>query len=65
MAEEQRASWMTAALEAELRAIASGGMLTCEQIQEFAAKHAIEITKMKPFVDAIGLNVSGCRGLCA
>jgi len=60
-----RQAWMTQELEAELKLIAQDGCLSCEQIQSFAAKHDIEITKMKPFVDCIGLQVSNCRGLCA
>lgn len=65
MTEIMRQAWMTEALEAELKQIAEDGRLSCEQIQAFAAKHAIEITLMKPFVDLIGLEVSNCRGLCA
>lgn len=65
MADTQRQEWMTEELEKELRAMAAGGLVTCEQVQEFAARNNIEITKMKPFVDAAGLKVSGCRGLCA
>jgi hypothetical protein len=60
-----RQEWMTEKLETELKIIARDGCLTCEQVQAFAAKHAIEITSMKPFVDSIGLRVSNCRGLCA
>jgi hypothetical protein len=59
-----RQDWMTEKLEAELKMIARDGCLTCEQVQSFAAQHALEIKKMKPFVDVIGLRVSNCRGLC-
>ena len=65
MTDNLRQPWMTQALEAELKRIAQDGSLTCQQVQAFAAKHAIEITKMKPFVDCIGLRVANCRGLCA
>jgi hypothetical protein len=65
MSETVREAWMTEALEAELKRIARDGCLSCEQIQAFASKHTINITKMKPFVDCIGLQVSNCRGLCA
>jgi len=64
MSNTLREAWMTEALEAELKRIALDGCLSCEQIQCFAAKHSIDITKMKPFVDCIGLQVSNCRGLC-
>jgi hypothetical protein len=65
MTETLRQPWMTAELEAELKLIAHDGCLSCEQVQAFAAQHAIEIANMKPFVDCIGLQVSSCRGLCA
>ena len=64
MTNNLRQPWMTQKLEAELKLIAQDGCLTCEQVQAFAEKHAIEITKMKPFVDCIGLRVANCRGLC-
>jgi len=62
--QQEREPWMTPALEAELKALAADGMLTCLQIQEFAGKHTIETARMKPFVDLIGLQVNGCTGLC-
>jgi hypothetical protein len=65
MAGISRQEWMTEELEAELMLIAQDGRLSCEQVQAFAAQHGIEITKMKPFVDCIGLQISNCRGLCA
>ena len=65
MTNMQRQPWMTEELGAELKMIACDGCLTCEQVQAFAAKHAIEITKMKPFVDCMGLRVANCRGLCS
>ena len=65
MTDMQWQYWMTEELEAELKMIARDGVITCEQVQAFAQRHAIEITKMKPFVDCIGLQVANCRGLCA
>ena len=62
---QPRAPWMTEALEAKLKELAIGRVLTCTQIQEFAKEHNIEITKMKPFVDLIGLEVTGCQKLCS
>jgi len=56
---------MSAELEAELKATAENDVLSCTQIQEFAAKHSLDITKMKTFVDSIGLKVTGCQKLCA
>ncbi|MCP4624205.1 MAG: hypothetical protein GY850_11815 [bacterium] len=59
-----REAWMTAELEAELKEIAANGTISCSQVQQFAAEHTLEITKMKPFVDIIGLKVSGCQKVC-
>ena len=56
---------MSAELEAELKATAENDALSCTQIQAFAAKHSLDITKMKTFVDSIGLKVTGCQKLCA
>ncbi len=61
----QREAWMTEDLAELLKQTATGNTITCEQVQQFAARHSIEITKMKPFVDALGITVSNCRGLCA
>jgi hypothetical protein len=61
----KREPWMSAELEAELKATAENDTLSCTQIQAFAAKHSLDITKMKTFVDIIGLKVTGCQKLCA
>ncbi len=55
---------MSAQLEKELTAAAENGTVSCARIQEFAAKHNLDITRMKSFVDCIGLKVTGCQKLC-
>lgn len=55
---------MTAELEKQLRSLGAGDVLTCEQVQQFAAENSIAITKMKPFVDLLGMQVTGCSLLC-
>jgi hypothetical protein len=65
MKHAEREPWMSAELEAELKTIAADGAVSCAQIQEFAAKHNLDITKMKACVDRIGLAVTGCKKLCA
>jgi len=62
---QARASWMTEGLELKLKELAAGRVLTCTQIQAFAKAHDIEITKMKPFVDLIGLEITGCQKFCS
>ena len=65
MKKATREPWMSAELEAELKATAENDALSCTQIQAFATKHSRGITKMKTFVDIIGLKVTGCQKLCA
>jgi hypothetical protein len=65
MTDAKREHWMTARLEQELKETAENGGVSCARIQEFAAKHNLDITKMKDFVDCIGLRVTGCQKLCA
>jgi hypothetical protein len=64
MTDAQRELWMSAQLEKELTAAAENGTVSCARIQEFAAKHNLDITRMKSFVDCIGLKVTGCQKLC-
>ncbi len=64
MDDGKRQPWMNTMLEAELKAIAENGVVSCTQVQEFAAKHNLDIKKMKPFVDIIGLKVANCQKLC-
>ena len=64
MTDAKREPWMSAHLEKELTAAAENGTVSCARIQEFAAKHNLDITRMKSFVDCIGLKVTGCQKLC-
>ena len=60
----QRESWMTDELERRLRKVALDDEITCEQAQQFAQENNIEINRMKPLVDAMGIRVRNCRGIC-
>ncbi len=62
---QAREPWMTEGLESKLKDLATEGILTCTQIQEFAKNNNIEVTKMKPFVDLIGLDVADCQKFCS
>ncbi len=64
MNDVKRQPWMNTRLESELKAIAENGAVSCAQVQEFAAKNNLDIKQMKPFVDIIGLKVTGCQKLC-
>ena len=62
--EGEREAWMTNELEQKLRDISKDNSLTCTEIQKFAAENDIDITKMKSFLDAIGITPVNCQGAC-
>ena len=62
--EEQREEWMTKELEQKLVDISKANSLTCTEIQKFASENDIDITKMKSFLDAIGISPVNCQGAC-
>jgi hypothetical protein len=61
----QREEWMTKELEQKLIDISQDNSLTCTEIQKFASENDIDITKMKSFLDAIGISPANCQGLCS
>ena len=61
----QHEAWMTPELQQKLRDCAPDNTITCDQVQQFARDNNIEITRMKPLVDLVGIEVKNCRGLCA
>ena len=62
--EVQREEWMTKELEQKLIDISKDNSLTCTEIQKFALENNIDITKMKSFLDAIGMSPVNCQGAC-
>ena len=60
----QREAWMTKELEQKLIDISKDNSLSCTEIQKFAAENDIDITKMKSFLDAIGITPVNCQGAC-
>ena len=60
----QREAWMTQELEDKIKQIAQNKNLSCTEIQQFAKENGLEITRMKSFLDAIGLKPVNCQGLC-
>ena len=60
----QREEWMTKELEQKLIDISKDNSLTCTEIQKFASENDIDITKMKSFLDAIGITPVNCQGAC-
>ena len=60
----QREEWMTKDLELKLIDISKDNSLTCTEIQKFASENDIDITKMKSFLDAIGITPVNCQGAC-
>ena len=62
--EVKREDWMTKELEQKLIAISKDNTLTCIEIQKFASENDLEITRMKSFLDAIGITPVNCQGAC-
>jgi len=62
--EARREEWMTKELEQKLIFISKDNSLTCTEIQKFASENDIDITKMKSFLDAIGISPVNCQGAC-
>ena len=60
----QREEWMTKDLEQKLIDISKDNSLTCTEIQKFASENDLEITRMKSFLDAIGITPVNCQGAC-
>jgi hypothetical protein len=61
---QQREPWMTEDLERKLKATAKDNGISCDDIQKFAQAHDIEIEKMKPFLDLLGIKPLNCQLLC-
>ena len=55
-----REDWMTEELEKELRMLAVDGRVSCAQAQNFAEKHNIPLSKMRPFLDVLLAETAGC-----
>ena len=60
----QREEWMTKELEQKLIDISKDNSLKCTEIQKFASENDVDITKMKSFLDAIGITPVNCQGAC-
>ncbi len=60
----QREEWMTKELEQKLIDISKENSLTCTEIQKFASENGIDISKMKSFLDAVGISPVNCQGVC-
>jgi len=61
---ELRQVWMTKELEQKLISIAKDNSLSCTEIQKFAQENNIDISKMKSFLDVIGITPVNCQGVC-
>jgi hypothetical protein len=56
---------MTTELQDKLRAVAIENILSCEQIQQFAAENGLALESMRALVESAGITVAGCRGACS
>ena len=59
-----REDWMTDELIGKIRAAAQDAKITCAAAQQFARENGIDMNKMKPFLDALGLKVKSCQLGC-
>jgi len=59
-----REEWMTKELEQKLISISKDNSLSCTEIQQFAQENGLDISKMKSFLDVIGISPANCQGVC-
>ena len=59
-----REDWMTDELIEKIKAVSKDAKITCAAAQQFARENGISMSKMKPFLDALGLKVKSCQLGC-
>lgn len=60
----KREEWMTAELEEELKKYVENGKISCAAAHEFCKKEKLEMKKMKPLLDALGIKLKDCQLGC-
>jgi hypothetical protein len=60
----EREEWMTVKLEEKLRKLAVDGKISCVAAHEFAKREKLELKKMKPLMDALGIKLKECQLGC-
>jgi hypothetical protein len=60
----KREEWMTVNLEEKLRKITVDGRISCAAAHEFAKREKLELKKMKPLMDALGIKLKDCQLGC-
>jgi len=60
----EREEWMTVELEEKLRKLAVDGKISCVAAHEFAKREKLELKKMKPLMDALGIKLKECQLGC-
>jgi hypothetical protein len=59
-----REPWVTAAMEKDLKQVATGGELSCAQAMEFARNHKVPLKKMKYLTDFFKIRLKSCQLGC-
>ena len=60
----KREEWMTVELEERLRKLVVDGKVSCVAAHEFAKREKVELKKMKPLMDALGIKLKDCQLGC-
>ena len=60
----KREEWMTAELEEKLKQYVENGKITCIAAHEFCKREKLELKKMKPLMDALGVKLKDCQLGC-
>jgi len=60
----KKEEWMTADLEEKLRRHVENGKISCAAAHEFCKREKLEMKKMKPLMDALGIKLKDCQLGC-
>jgi len=60
----KREEWMTAELEEKLRKLAVDGKISCVAAHEFCKREKLEMKRMKPLMDSLGIKLKDCQLGC-
>jgi len=60
----KKEEWMTAEIEEKLRKHVENGKISCVAAHEFCKRENLEMKKMKPLMDALGIKLKDCQLGC-
>ncbi|MCX5887204.1 MAG: hypothetical protein NT096_15055 [Proteobacteria bacterium] len=62
--ERKREDWMTAELEEKLKKLVVNSKISCAAAHEFCKREKLEMKRMKPLMDALGIKLKDCQLGC-